>query len=105
MTGVRRRGALPRRAARPVVGAVEGCLVDVVLPGGAGDVIRWEDQSSSVSLAPEDPNPSYDEGERLWHLRFRADRQGTVVLRLVRERPGQRPVKTRVSLRIGPNHG
>jgi len=86
------------------VAAVEGSLVDVVLPGGAGDVIRWEDQSTSVSLAPEDPNPAYDEAERLWHLRFRAHLPGTVVLRLVRERPGLRPVRIRVSLRIGRNH-
>ncbi len=91
------------RGRRPVVAAVEGSLVDVVLPGGAGDVIRWEDQSESVTLAPEDPNPAYDEGERLWHLRFRAHRPGTVVLRLVRERPGLRPVRIRVTLRIGPN--
>ncbi len=83
--------------------AVEGSLVDVVLPGGAADVITWEDQSSSVSLAPEHPNPAYDEGERLWHLRFRAHQQGTVELRLLRERPGLRPVRIRVSLRIGPD--
>lgn len=83
--------------------AVEGSLVDVVLPGNPDDVIRWEDQSSSLSLAAEDPNPAYDEGERLWHLRFRALRRGTVVLRVVRERPGLRPVKVRVSLRIAAN--
>jgi len=103
MSGAGRRGARPGRGSRPVVAAVEGSLVDVVLPGGAGDVIRWEDQSSSVSLAPEDPNPAYDDLERLWHLRFRAERRGTVVLRLVRERPGLRPIKIRVSLRIGPD--
>lgn len=85
-------------------GAVEGCLVDVVLPGDPGDVIRWEDQNASVSLAPQDPNPAYDELDRLWHLRFRAERRGTVVLRLVRERAGRRPVRTRVTLRIGPEN-
>lgn len=80
----------------------EGSLIDVVVPGGAGDVIRWEDQTSSVSLAPEDPNPAYDADERLWHLRFRAERRGTVDLRLTRERDGRRPLKTTVTLRIAP---
>ena len=102
MSGVRRRRAGTKRGVGPAVAAVQGSLVDVVLPGDANDVIVWEDQSSSVSLAPEDPNPAYDEGERLWHMRFRAHQQGTVVLRLVRQRPGLRPVKIRVSLNIGP---
>ena len=87
--------------AEPVIAAIEGSLVDVVVPGGPGDQIRWEDQTSSVTLAPEDPNPAYDEQDRLWHLRFKVERRGTVVLRLVRERPGHRPVRTRVTLRIG----
>jgi len=91
------------RGGRPVVAATEGSLVDVVLPGNPTDVIVWENQSEAVSLAPEDPNPAYDEVERLWHLRFRAHRRGLVVLRLTRERPGLRPVKVRVSLRIGPD--
>ncbi len=103
MSGVSRRRALPIRGGRPVIAAVEGSLVDVVLPGAPGDVIVWENRSEAVSLAPEDPNPAYDEVERLWHLRFRAHTSGLVVLRLTRQRPGHRPVKVRVSLRIGPN--
>ena len=97
----RRRGGLGG-ALEPVIAAVEGSLVDVVVPGGPGDEIRWEDQTSSVSLARQDPNPAYDESDRLWHLRFRADRRGTVVLRLSRQRPGRRPMRTQVTLRIGP---
>jgi len=89
---------------RPRFAAVEGCLVDIVVPGDPEDRIRWTDQSTAVSLAREDPNPAYDEDDRMWHLRFRAERQGTVELRLVRERPGRRPVKTRITLRIGPEH-
>ncbi len=82
---------------------MDGSLVDVVLPGTPGDVIVWENQSDAVPLAPEEPNLAYDEGERLWHLRFRAHTRGLVVLRLTRQRPGHRRVKIRVSLRIGPN--
>ncbi|HWC09651.1 MAG TPA: hypothetical protein VG455_00365 [Acidimicrobiales bacterium] len=98
------RGTLRPRAGRPSFAAVEGCLVDVVLPGDPGDTIRWLDQSPSVSLALEDPNPAYDPVDRLWHLRFRAQRRGTVILRLLRERPGRRPMKVSVTLRIGPEH-
>ncbi|MFN2607702.1 MAG: hypothetical protein ABR511_07370 [Acidimicrobiales bacterium] len=89
-------------AAQPFVAAAEGCLVDVVVPGDAADVVRWAKPTEAVTLAAEDPNPCYDEGDRLWHLRFRAERRGTVELRLVRERPGRRPLRTRVTLRIGP---
>jgi hypothetical protein len=89
---------------RPTVAAVAGCLVDVVVPGDPGDVIRWVEPSSAVSLAREDPNPAYDHDERLWHLRFRAEKPGTVVLHLVRDRPGKRPVNTSMTLRIRPEH-
>jgi hypothetical protein len=96
------RSTLRSKGGRPTFAAVEGCLVDVVVPGDEGDTIRWLDQSPTVSLAPDDPNPVYDPVDRLWHLRFRAERRGTVNLRLLRERPGRRPVKVSVSLRIGP---
>lgn len=104
MTGSGGRGTLRARGGRPTFAAVEGCLVDVVLPGDPGDSIRWLDQSPAVSLAQEDPNPAYDPVDRLWHLRFRAEHRGTVVIRLLRERPGRRPVKTSLTLRIGPEH-
>ena len=102
MTELGGRGALGARGGRPTFAAVQGCLVDVVLPGDEGDTIRWLDQSPAVSLARDDPNPAYDPVDRLWHLRFRAERRGTVVIRLLRERPGRRPVKVAVTLRIGP---
>lgn len=76
----------------------------MVVPGSPGDVIRWMNQSSAVTLAKEDPNPAYDHEDRLWHLRFRAERAGTVVLHLVRDRPGRRPLRTNVTLRIRPEH-
>ncbi len=57
-----------------------------------------------MSLSQDDPNPVYDPVDRLWHLRFRAEHRGTVVIRLLRERPGRRPVKTSLTLRIGPEH-
>lgn len=107
LRAVRGRGGLGGRRARggrPTVAAVEGCLVDVAVAGDPGDVIRWVEQSSAVSLAREDPNPAYDHDDRLWHLRFRAEKAGTVLLHLVRDRPGKRPVTTNVTLRIRPEH-
>lgn len=105
---MRRRGGLGGLrglgSSRPVVAAVAGCLVDVVVPGDPGDVIHWVEPLAAVSLAREDPNPAYDHDERLWHLRFRAEKPGTVVLHLVRDRPGKRPVKTSMTLRIRPEH-
>ena len=74
----------------------------MVVPGDEGDTIRWLDQSASVTLAQDDPNPAYDPVDRLWHLRFRAERRGTVNIRLLRERPGRRPMRIAVTLRIGP---
>ena len=102
--GVRRLGALGGRGGSPTVAAVAGCLFDVVVPGESGDVVRWVGPSPAVSLAREDPNPAYDPDERLWHLRFRAEKPGTVALRLVRDRPGKRPVETSLTLRIRPEH-
>jgi hypothetical protein len=97
-------GGLRALSGKPTFAAVAGCLVDVTVPGDAGDLIRWVEQSSAVSLAQEDPNPAYDHDERLWHLRFRAEKPGTVVLHLVRDRPGKRAVTTTMTLRIRPEH-
>jgi hypothetical protein len=104
---VRRRGGVgrvPGLGGRPTIAAVAGCLVDVVVPGDPGDVIRWIEPSAAVSLAREDPNPAYDHDDRLWNLRFRAEKPGTVVLHLVRDRPGKRPIKTSMTLHIRPEH-
>ena len=97
-------GGLRALSGRPTVAAVAGCLVDVAVAGDPGDVICWVEQSPEVSLAREDPNPAYDHEERLWHLRFRAEKPGTVVLHLVRDRPGKRPVRTSMTLRVRPEH-
>lgn len=81
-----------------------GTLVDVVVPGDADDAVRWVGVDPAVALGDQDPDPVYDQDDRLWHLRFRPEQAGDAVLHLIRERPGRRPLKVRVTLRIGTRY-
>ena len=86
----------------PEVAAYEGGLVDIVVPGDPDDVVRWVGVDPKAAITDLESDPVYEEDDRLWHLRLRAQLAGSAVLSLVRERPGRRPVKLRVSVQIGP---